>query len=107
MTLHGWQIWHDHAEYLEGRRSASGARRRTFREGHGMTQNSTLEPVARGAASAEHGRDMEGRLRHASPEAGSLVDAPLEAMLDDRPGGHLDAMIVPEGTEEPRRDGAA
>ena len=62
-----------------------------------MTPNTILEPASRSADATDNDDAMT---------EGLVANGEAVAVIDDRPGGHLDAMIVPKGAAEPRRDGA-
>jgi fatty-acid desaturase len=74
-----------------------------------MTPHTILEssPSALGEADEHSVAGVEGDLTdvEAVAVAGPGEDV-LAGVTDDRPGGHLDAMIVQEDQAEPRRDGA-
>ena len=76
-----------------------------------MTPNTILEPASPAMEAASEDAMLEGGAEVVGDSATVAADSDepcvaAAAVLDDRPGGHLDAMIMPEGQAEPRRDGA-
>ncbi len=71
-----------------------------------MTPNSTLEPVTRQTGAPKHD-DVEIEAIGGVSDMAEAGDAVVTAVVaDDRPGGHLGAVIVQEDDDEVRRDGA-